>query len=176
MPEFKDMMSGKWQSWWAFQFWIAQAFQIMSIFGYAGFDGFSATGAQGKAVNAMAMIATLAFFLFPIFYFLTGHKMSQKISLVVGTCAFLVQMSLTSQKNWMQRDLWQFGVGWAGFINATLATIHLFCDKSEEEKPEAGLSSVMVCSAFTFSFIASFGFSAWSMIWTAVRGSTKESA
>ena len=176
MPEFKDLMSGKWQSWWAFQFWIAQAFQIMSIFGYAGFDAFSAIGAQGKAANAMAIIATLSFFLFPIFYFMTGCKMSQKISLVVGTCAFLVQMSLTSQKAWLQRDLWQFGIGWAGFVNAVLAAVYLFFDKSGEEKPEAGLSSVMACSAFTFSFIASYGFSAWSAVWTAVGGSTKMEA
>ena len=178
MPEFKDLIAGKWQSWWAFQFCIAQPFQIMSIFGHASFENFSATGAQGKIVSAMAIIATIAFFLFPLFYFLTGCKMSQKISLVVGYCAFLVQMVIMSQDSWNQTQFWQFWVGWVGLGNALLATVFLFLDKSGEKKPDMGISSFTVCSAFAFSLIANCGFSVWSIRWTMEieKGSAKYSA
>jgi len=163
MPEFKDLLSGKWQSWWAFQFWIASSFQLLSNYGHGGFNLIQAAGAEGKAVNAMAIIATLAFFAFPIFYFITGCKMSQKLALVVGTCAYLVHISIST--SW-QTDNWQIGVGWAGWVNAVLATLYVFLDKSDEEKPENGISSVLVCSTLTFCFIGNYGFSAWDLVWS----------
>merc|ERR1712039_1109669 len=78
MPEFKDMMaSGKngWTSWWAFNFWIAQAFHLMYFNGFAFWD---TSLAETRAVMAFNIIGFLAFFMVPIAHFITGCNMTKK--------------------------------------------------------------------------------------------------
>lgn len=98
--------------------------------------------------------------------------------MVVGTCAYLVSIAIqTSWGNFTETDPltgtvlwaadgWYLWVGWGGWVNALVSTAYMFMDKSDEEKEEDCLSSVLVCVTFAFSFIAQMGFVIWKMLWT----------
>merc|ERR1712039_598655 len=126
MPEFKDMMaSGKngWTSWWAFNFWIAQAFHLMYFNGFAFWD---TSLAETRAVMAFNIIGFLAFFMVSIAIYTSWG------SIVTGA--------------------WFFGVGWAGWVNSLFAVFYVFMNKQEDEKEDDSLSSVLICVTFAFSF------------------------
>merc|ERR1712039_549746 len=168
MPEFKDMMaSGKngWTSWWAFNFWIAQAFHLMYI---NGFSSWITADAESKAMMAFNIFAFLAFFMVPIAHFITGCQMTKKICMVIGVCAYLISISIfTGAGGSFVTGYWFFGVGWAGWVNGLISAIYMFLHKSEDEKEDDALSSVLICVTFSLAFIANMGFSVWEASWTA---------
>ena len=163
MPEFSDMISsGKkgWTSWWAFNFTVAQSFQLMACFGHE----FSYGNSKEIAINVMHIIATLAYFWVGVAHFDTGNKMSKKVCLIVGDVAYLCAMAVMSSIPGIG-GIWQFGVGWGGFGCACIATAYYFMAEDEEvtHKKEDKLSSFFIYFAFICTWIGYTGYSNW--IW-----------
>merc|ERR1712046_550326 len=106
----------------------------------------------------------------PIAHFMTGCQMTKKISMVVGVCAYLVSIAIYSSFGSLVTGFWTFGVGWAGWVNSVFSLAYMFMDKSEDEKEDDSLSSVLICVTFAFAFIANAGFLLWEAYWTGAAG------
>merc|ERR1712062_116603 len=105
----------------------------------------------------MTVIAFLSYFTVPVSYFILKCKKTQLAGLIIGTLAFLVQMSLSTSYN-SEFD-WHFGIGWGGVVNGILSCIYRWFH--EDQKPTDDpkkFSSVLNCWACLFWAIANGGF------------------